>query len=76
MKIIKTGETLSPAQFCNDWISADGVDGRGHILDPTKVQIDESERDFFLTGLHSGIFWSLYSLTDDGRFIRTPKGSS
>lgn len=63
--------SLRPHQFCNDWISADTVDGKAKICNPTSVVLEsDEEHRFFLNDTNPGTFWAEFELHDDGTFTR------
>jgi hypothetical protein len=41
----RTGTRYRPHQFCNDWITGDGPDGKQRVLNPITIEL-ESQRRF------------------------------
>lgn len=81
MKVSGSAETWSLHQWANDWITADGPNGRTAVLSPTRVQLEGEEisemltdRDHALAQIeageypHTGFFWKAWSLDPRGFF--------
>ena len=74
----RRGERLTPHQFANNWISADGPDGRPVIVRPLSVSLDPEDVEFFqqrLDSAHVGFFWRVYTLDVEGRVFRRRSSS-
>lgn len=66
------GEKLIPRQFCNDWISATTPVGKVVIVNPTTVELEPSDVEFFMTVGPSGAgtFWHQFTLDTEAMRFR------
>lgn len=68
------GTQVKVIQWANDWVSIEGpgLGPRDRIVKPTRLELDETEVRQFRDSqgsTHLGMFWKLWSLNDNGRFV-------
>lgn len=72
MRVIKgvhVGKTVTPHQFCNDWVTVKELPGE--VLSPLMLRVEtKAERDFFQNDPNPGVFWNLFEIARDGCFVR------
>jgi len=72
MRVVKgvhVGQTVTPHQFCNDWVTVKELPGE--VLSPLMLRLETDEdRDFFETHADPGVFWNLFEIARDGCFVQ------
>jgi hypothetical protein len=72
VKVIKglhVGKTVTPHQFCNDWVTVKEL--AGEVFSPLMLRLETAtEWDFFKNDPNPGEFWSLFEIARDGCFVR------
>jgi hypothetical protein len=73
VKIIGSDSEYKLCQWANDWITADGPNGRGVVLDPTKCIFTDAEMSMLCNpnnNYGSGCFWDRYEQAPNNRLRR------
>lgn len=72
MRVVKgthVGRTVTPHQFCNDWVTVKELPGE--VFSPLMLKTEsEAERDWFRGDPNPGEFWHLFEIARDGCFVR------
>lgn len=69
-----SGTEVKVIQWSNDWVSIEGpgLSARDRIVKPTRLELTAEEVRLFRESIGSanlGMFWKLWQLGDNGRFV-------